>query len=103
MFEHEPFAPDDDYYGEHTLRAKSLLDGREVHLLQYMFNLRLAVTTEPHGMCYEDGYCFHDSAAAYRAFESWDGDSIPSEPWAKNPFRGVYGPCSCVSCQGHQR
>jgi len=94
----EPFAPEDPYYGDFTLAAKSLRDRREVVLLQMMFNVRLAVTDEPHGMCYENAYCFHDEEAAWRAFETWDGESEPSEPWVKNPLSGARGTCSCRTC-----
>jgi len=93
----QPFAPADPYYGRFTLAAKSLPDRREVHLLRQTFNLRVAVTDEPHGLFYEDAYCFHDVELAWRCFETWDGRSEP-EGWAKRPFTGDYGPCPCPSC-----
>jgi len=97
-----PFAPEDPYYGRYTATAKSLLDGREVMLLNMLFNLRVVVTYGPHSLDFEDAYCFHDVAAAWRCFETWDGESVP-EGWAKNPLTGERGSCRCKLCELHEK
>lgn len=81
---------DDEYYVG-CLAAKSLTDGtrREVHLRQMIFNLRLACTSEPHGIYYEQEYCYHDRSAAWAAFASWDGESDPTG-WFKNATTGEH-------------
>lgn len=96
----EPFAPEDPYYGHHTLAAKSLWDGtrREVHLLRMAFNYRIVVTAGPHARTYDNGYCFHITDFAWKAFESWDGESEPAAGWVKNPMTGIYGQCPCAQC-----
>lgn len=86
----ESCIPDDPYY-ENIIAAKSLLDGREVHLIRMTFNLRLAVTDEPKGVSYEDIYCYHLFPWAWIAFDIWDGETVPPM-WAKHPMTGAYGP-----------
>ena len=78
-------------YYRGIIGARSLFDKREVHLRMMIFNLRLSVTSEPHGMYYDEEYCFHDEEAAWSAFATWNGEEAP-EGWAKNPSTGELGP-----------
>lgn len=81
----------EDTYYTGCLAAKSLTDGtrREVHLLKMIFNLRLSCTSEPHGMYYEEQYCYQDFETAWSEFEKWDGDTEP-KGWFKNLQTGEY-------------
>lgn len=82
----------DDPYYENVLAAKSVVGSKcEVHLRVMIFNLRLAITSEPHGLYYEDEYCYHDATLAFLAFTLWDGTSEPIG-WAKHPRTGRHGP-----------
>lgn len=90
-----------DPYYESVIAARSLLDRREVLLYRMLFNLRVVVTDGPHSLVYDDGYCFHNAAAAWKTFETWDGESEP-DGWAKNPFTGRRGPCACRDCNANR-
>lgn len=80
---------DAEYY-QGIVGAKSLLDGREVHLCMMIFNLRLQVTDRPHGLGYQhNAYCYRDEAKAWAAFEAWDGTSVPTG-WIKSLATGEY-------------
>jgi hypothetical protein len=81
----------DDPYYDGTLAAKSLLDRREVHLRRMAFNLRISVTSEPHGFYYEEEFCFHNAFVAWLAFHTWNGEGPPFG-WAKNATTGERGP-----------
>ena len=93
----------DDPYYKNILAARSLVvDRSEIHLLQTIFNLRIARTNEPHGLSYENGYCFHIPGLAWHAFYTWDGESEPIG-YAKNPFTQKYGDCPCLNCKNLRR
>lgn len=68
---------------------RKLPDGRILELVPMLFTVRLTVSLpELYGVCYEDGWCFTDPAAAVLAFETWDGEGDGPPGWNKHPFTG---------------
>lgn len=91
---------DDDanpLYG--VLAARSLLDRSVIHLLPW--SAGGAQLSIGNGLGYWETYCFHSRAAGWAAFAAWDGKSEPAG-WARNPFTGRRGPCTCPDCE-HER
>jgi hypothetical protein len=59
-----------------ALGSRLLEDGRELVLYPMIFNVRLCIG-DPQSMAYDEGWCFHDRAAALSALLTWEGEGDP--------------------------
>ena len=83
-----------------VLAARCLLDHSVIHLLPWgCGGAQLSIGG---GLGYWETYCFHDRRAAWAAFATWDGTSEPAA-WARNPFTGRRGPCTCPDCERERK
>jgi len=85
---------------EWSLCCRKLPDGRVIHLVPMLFNVRLTIATPIDNEigCYTDGWCYArgEVGLAILAALTWDGIGDPEGPWIKQVSTGRQGPGSKV-------
>lgn len=82
--ESEAFRADPDRW---WLVRRDLPGGRRLWLMPMLYgNLRLA-TGPAEGLSFDDGWCYHDHDAAWRAALEWSGEGEP-DGWVRHVFSG---------------
>lgn len=87
--------------------CRRLPDGRFLHVIPMIFNVRLVVETPMSNRTgqYDDGWCYSKAHAflALAALNTWDGGGDPPGPWIKRISDGAQGPGAlgvCLRCGG---
>lgn len=74
--------------GAEHLDERDLGDGRTLYLDPMMLgNVRLNIGKTGDRINYDDGYCYHDPDAAWRALLGWNGEGDP-EGWYRHTTTG---------------
>lgn len=76
--------------------CRVLTDGRVIHLVPMLINVRLCIGTPQDNRfgSFTDGWCFDRVrfVDALIAASTWDGDGDPPGNWKKNVTTGRHGP-----------
>jgi hypothetical protein len=87
-----------------SLGCRRLPDGRFLHLIPMIFNVRLVIESPEANRLgtYDDGWCFDRAKTreAIIALATWDGAGDPPGPWKKHIGSGRRGPGAQAAAEG---
>ena len=65
------------------IEKKVLPDGRVLFLFPTLTNVRLGISPNDHEPFFDEFYCYHNTASAFKAIKEWDGKGDP-EDWVRH-------------------